>query len=208
MICNWEQFCFPCLPTLPQGTSGEDWRQTVIGNTTWGGVCHWNMVGRVQRWCWKSCMWASLVAHCQRICLTMQEMQVQSLIRKSPTCHTAKLVCHNHWAWALESKLQLLRFMSQAPTTATTTEAQVPEEPKPPHFVKKRLHFRVLRKESLEIPWPHPTTCEPIDPRSGSPDFTFRTYDLPRKFELSPGNGNQSEPVASQGNENQSEPNT
>ena len=40
-------------------------------------------------------MWASLVAHCQRICLTMQEMQVQSLIRKSPTCHTAKLVCHN-----------------------------------------------------------------------------------------------------------------
>ena len=36
------------------------------------------------------------------------------------------------------------------------------EEPKPPHCVKKRLHFRVLRKESLEIPWPHPTTCEPI----------------------------------------------
>ena len=29
-------------------------------------------------------------------------------------------------------------------------------------LLKKRLHFRVLRKESLEIPWPHPTTCEPI----------------------------------------------
>ena len=107
-------------------------------------------------------MWASLVAHCQRIRLTMQETQVQSLIWKSPTCYTAKPVCHHHWAWALESQLQLLRFMSQAPTTATTTEAQVPEELKPPHFVKKRLHFRVLRKESLEIPWPHPTTCEPI----------------------------------------------
>ena len=26
------------------------------------------------------------------------------------------------------------------------------EEPKPPHCVKKRLHFRVLRKESLDIP--------------------------------------------------------
>ena len=38
------------------------------------------------------------------------------------------------------------------------------EEPKPFHVAQKnkRLHFRVLRKESLEIPWPHPTTCEPI----------------------------------------------
>ena len=29
-------------------------------------------------------------------------------------------------------------------------------------LLKKRLHFRVLRKESLEIPWLHRTTCEPI----------------------------------------------
>ena len=34
------------------------------------------------------------------------------------------------------------------------------------------------------------------DPRLGPPDFTFRTYDLPGKFELRPGNGNQLEPVA------------
>ena len=38
-----------------------------------------------------------------------------------------------------------------------------------------------------------PPPVSQSDPRSGSPDFTFRTYDLPRKFELSPGNENQSD---------------
>ena len=39
------------------------------------------------------------------------------------------------------------------------------EEPKLLHFVKRKTPFcKVLGKEPLEIPWPHPTTLEPIRP--------------------------------------------
>ena len=41
-------------------------------------------------------MRVSLVAQWQRMCLPMQETQVQSLIREDPTCHEAtKPVDHN-----------------------------------------------------------------------------------------------------------------
>ena len=82
------------------------------------------------------------------------------------------------------------------------------EEPKPPHFVKEDSILEFWGKSLWKSPDITPPPASHSDPRSGSPDFMFRTYDLPRKFELSPGNGNQWEPVASPGNENQSEPNT
>ena len=49
------------------------------------------------------------------------------------------------------------------------------EEPKLLHFVNRETPFcKVLGKDPLEIPWPHPTTHEPIGPRPESPDLTFR----------------------------------
>ena len=41
------------------------------------------------------------------------------------------------------------------------------EESKLLHFVNRKTPFcKVLGKESLEIPWPHPTTQEPIGPQT------------------------------------------
>ena len=47
--------------------------------------------------------WASPVAQRSRICLPMQETQVQSLVWEYLTCHWAmKPVHHNYWTCALE----------------------------------------------------------------------------------------------------------
>ena len=74
---------------------------------------------------------------------------------------------------------------------------EVCEEPELLHFVKRKTPFcKVPGKEPLEIPWPHPTTLEPIGPKS--PDNV-------QELVVYLGNGNQSEPVASPGNKNQSE---
>ena len=43
----------------------------------------------------KRCSWASLVAQWERICLPMQETQVQSLIREDPTCLAAAKPVHH-----------------------------------------------------------------------------------------------------------------
>ena len=48
--------------------------------------------------------------------------------------------------------------------------------------IKATPFCKFLGKEPLEIPWPHPTTCEPI-----------RTLGQPGKFESSPRKENQSE---------------
>ena len=48
--------------------------------------------------------------------------------------------------------------------------------------IKATPFCKVPGKEPLEIPWPHPTTCEPI-----------RILGQPGKFESSPGKENQSE---------------
>ena len=55
-------------------------------------------------WAQKTCIGIFLVVQCLRICLTMQGMWVQSLVRElgNPTCHGAtKPNCHNYWALAL-----------------------------------------------------------------------------------------------------------
>ena len=45
----------------------------------------------------------SLVAQWLRICLPMQGTRVRALVREDPTCRaTAKPMCHNYWACALE----------------------------------------------------------------------------------------------------------
>ena len=45
----------------------------------------------------KESCYASLVAQWLRICLPMQETQVQALVREDPTCHGAtKPVCSNY----------------------------------------------------------------------------------------------------------------
>ena len=47
---------------------------------------------------------ASLVVQRLRICLPMQGTRVQALVREDPTCRRATMpVCHNYWAWGLES---------------------------------------------------------------------------------------------------------
>ena len=71
-----------------------------------------------------------------------------------------------------------------------------------PKKKKKDSILEFWGKSLCKFPDLTPPPASQSDPRSGSPDLTFRT------FELSPGNGNQSEPVASPGNENQSETNT
>ena len=79
------------------------------------------------------------------------------------------------------------------------------EESKLLHFVYRKTPFcKVPGKEPLkiqeplEIPWPHPTTLEPIGPQTKISWLNVVYL----------GNGNQSEPVASPGNENQSKTNT
>ena len=80
-------------------------------------------------------IWASLVAQWSRICLTMQETRVRSLIGEDPTCHEAtKPVRHNYRACALEPRNQSIGLK---PTTT---------EPQPPSIFK-RISFLM----SLEI---------------------------------------------------------
>ena len=83
------------------------------------------------------------------------------------------------------------------------------EGPKLLHFVNRKTPFwKVLGKEPLkiqeplEIPWPHPTTLEPVGPQ------TKISWLNVQELMVYLGNGNQSEPVASPGNGNQSETNT
>ena len=52
------------------------------------------------------------------------------------------------------------------------------EEPKPPHFVKKDSILEFWGKSLWKSPDLTPPPASQSDPRSGSPDFTFRTYDL------------------------------
>ena len=67
---------------------------------------------------------------------------------------------------------------------------EVCEEPELLHFVKRKTPFcKVPGKEPLEIPWPHPTTHEPIRPQTKISWLNVVYL----------GNGNQSEPGASPG---------
>ena len=80
--------------------------------------------------------WASLVAQCLRIHLSVQGTQVWSLVQEDPTCHkAAKPMCHNHWT----SMLQLLKH--------TCPRACAPQHEKPPKWeVTARDHPTVTRE--------------------------------------------------------------
>ena len=115
--------------------------------------------------CELSFIWGtSLVAQWLRICLPMQGTQVQSLVQEDPTCYGAtKPVCHNYWAWALESvshnywadvlqllkptcsRAHMLQLLSPhaATTEACTPRACAPQQEKPPQWEARIPQQRV-----------------------------------------------------------------
>ena len=136
---------------------------------------------------------------------TFKDMNVHSInVRHEWNCSLSSISCR--W-WSFSFTIPTSSLPSSQVRTLLTCSLYA-EEPKPPHFVKKDSILEFWGKSFWKSPDLTSPPASQSDPRSGSPDFTFRTYDLPGKFKLSLGNGNQSEPVASPGNENQSQPNT
>ena len=86
---------------------------------------------------------ASLIVQCLKICLAIQETQVQSLSQQDPTCHGAtKPVCHDYWActprahvlqrqkpseWeACELQLGKVKVAQSCPTLCDLMECSLP----------------------------------------------------------------------------------
>ena len=128
----------------------------------------------------------SLVAQWLRIRLPMQGTRVWALVQEDPTCRGAsKPVCHNYWAWALESVSH--NYWACVPQLLKPAHLEpVPQQEKPQQWDARAPQWRVaprsLQLEKARVQQRRPNAAKKKKKKiKGTPQFWAKKWEKDTK---------------------------